>query len=421
MTGEDGQDSKTSSSAEDRGPVISSNPLWPKLGEWLLALWLASFWFLSWETLHRVLLDLLIVAFLLRTPRAELKRLMQARWLWLAGALLGWQCLSRLWSGGGVESPGWWLDALMVGGLLVTLCGTSRKRMEDRMIPLMALVAAATSAISLLVFYLDGAHNLADDRLRNVFFYTHGLNAVWTGFLMAFGALAGAWLSSQQSGRSRQLSWIGITAVSMFGLLATQSRGPILMFAAGFFVLLVFERKRVLPVIAAGAGVVIVYALLILAHPWRDAASDMIERGSTGRFDIYRWYLTDMSNRDYLIGTGMASSLVVPEGAFDWEVVHPHCIYLTQLYQTGVPGLLLLVSLIAWGLTSAFGLARKGMSVWLCLLFGASVALLFDGSQAFSVYSGTRVEVLLILVPLAISLAGGKGKGGTLTAKPGVS
>jgi O-antigen ligase len=111
-----------------------------------------------------------------------------------------------------------------------------------------------------------------------------------------------------------------------------------------------------------------------------------------------------------LIGVGMASSPEVPEGIFDWRVIHPHSIYLTQFYLTGMIGLAMLVGLIAWAMAAALALARSGESLWLCLLSGGCLALWFDGGQVFTVYSSARIELLLVAVPLAIVLGKGPSK-----------
>jgi O-antigen ligase len=380
-----------------------------------LACWLAAFWFLSGDVWHRDILGWLVIPSLLLVPRARLREIPRFRWLAAAAVLLGWQTLSRLWSAGANSPPGWWLDSLLVFGLLCALLAHAPGRaICGWVFPLLSLVSATVSAISLAAFYLPGAHDLADDRLRNVFFHQDGLNAVPTGFLFAFGAIVAAWLTTRAPRRDMRILHLWAAAFSVFGLLATQSRGPMLMFVVGFLALLAFERKRTLPVLAAIASIALVYfALLLWISGGRDAALDLVQRGGTGRFDIYRWYLSHMSVREFLIGTGMARSPELPEEAIGWLVHHPHSIYLTQLYQTGIVGAALLLALIAGAAGAAWALARRGDSLWLCLLAGACVALLFDGAQVLTVYSIVRIEILLVVVPAAIAVGraprGGKG------------
>lgn len=380
----------------DRSPV-GFRDLRPTL---FLGLWLAAFWFLSPDFWHRCLLGWLVIPSIIPAIAKP------SRWLWLAATLLGWQTLSRLWSGGGDAPPGWWLDSLLVFGLLCALNTAARgPALKSRVFPALSFVSAAVAAVSLTAFYQAPGHNLADDRLRNVFFYDHGLNAVPTGFLFAFGALAGAWHLTRPTNRRQLIARTAATALSVLGLLATQSRGPMLMFAIGLLCLLAFERKRALPALATtAAATVAFFTLLLVAQAGRHAALDLVQRGSTGRLEIYHWFLTHISSRELLIGTGIARPPVLPEEILGWRVTHPHSIYLTQLYQTGIPGATLLLALIATALKSALSLARRGESLWLCLLAGAAVALLFDGGQVFTVYSVARIEILLIAVPAAIAV-----------------
>lgn len=379
-----------------------------------LGFWLAAFWFLSPGFWHRTLLGWLVIPSLFFIPRARILAIPTLRWLTLAAVLLGWQTLGRLWSGGGNAPPGWWLDSFLVLGLLCALLATARGPAISAIVfPALSLVSATTAAISLAVFYQPAARNLADDRLRNVFFYENGLNAVPTGFLFAFGAVIAAWQTTRPSRCGHRILQTSAAALSLLGLLATQSRGPMLMFAIGFLCLLAFERKRTLPVLAATAATTLVFfGLLLWVGTGREAALDLVQRGSTGRFAIYHWFLTHMSARDALIGAGMARPLELPKEVLGWRVVHPHSIYLTQFYQTGIVGSALLLALIAGAAKSALTLARCGESLWFCLLAGACVALVFDGGQVFTVYSVARIEILLVAVPAAIAVGRGSLSGG---------
>ncbi|MGD9417916.1 MAG: O-antigen ligase family protein [Verrucomicrobiota bacterium JB025] len=376
----------------------------------LLTAWLAAFWFLSPTSWHRCLLGLLVISSLL-PQRTDLPGLVKReRWLWLAGSLLAWQSLSRFWSSGSGFPCAWPVDSLLVAGLLCSLffaaggAGLSRTA-----VPAVSLVSAAVSLASLLVFYPLQGHDFAADRLRNVFFYSHGLNAVPTGFLFAFGALTGLWMVMQSSAGPRKL-WTSASGLSLLGLLATQSRGPMLMFAVGLFLLLAAERKKAVPpLIISVATPVIYFSLLLMARTWADATTDLFQRGTTGRLEIYQTYLGRMTPVSCLIGTGMADAPILPKDVLGWRVVHPHSIYLTQLYQTGIPGLAMLLALIAWALRSALKLAKQGDPLWLSLLGGASTALIFDGGQTFTVYSFTRIEILLIAIPAAIAVAKAAG------------
>jgi len=371
-----------------------------------LGVWLAAFWFLSSQASHNSLLVWFVIPSLVFLWRELFAVVKSSRWLWLVAVLLGWQTLSRSWSGGFNAPHGWTRDFLLVLGLLCALLTAARaKAIRTVVFPVLAIISATVSAITMAMFYLTDGRNLADDRLRNMFFYQDGLNAVPTGFLFAFGALIAAWQTTRPASRGWCRVQISATVLSLLGLLSTQSRGPMLMFAVGLMCLLAFERKRALPVLVAAAATTLVYfGVLLWVAAGREAVFNLAQRGSTGRFAIYHWFLTQMSFRDVLIGTGMARPLALPEDVLGWRIQHPHSIYLTQFYQTGIVGAALLFTLIGMAAKSALALARRGESLWLCLLAGGCVALIFDCGQVFSVYSVARIEILLVAVPAAIAV-----------------
>lgn len=368
--------------------------------------WLASFWILNPETWHRIVLGYLVIPSIFLLPAARLRTLLKSIWLAVAGCLLVWQMLSRGWSGGENSPPGWSLDVALVFGLLCALLTVPRERSFDAIfLPMVSILSAAVSLVSLFVFYSPAARSPAVDRLRNVFFHEDGLNAVPTGFLFAFGAMVAVWwLIIFPIHRLRPLIAVAMSS-SLLGLLATQSRGPMLMFIVGMLCVICFARKRAIPALWITSAVTAGYlGILLLTGDGREATLDLVGRGTTGRFDIYRWFLGQMSVRDFLFGTGMARAPVMPAEAIGWEAGHPHSIYLTQLYQTGIVGLSLLLGLLAAGLRAALAMARRGEPLWLCLLGGACSALVFDGAQVFSMYSLPRVEILLVAVPAAIAI-----------------
>lgn len=371
-----------------------------------LGLWLAAFWVLSPHPVQCCLLGLLVVPSLLLVPRPRLREALRSRWLAAAAVLLGWQTLSRLWSGGGNASPGWWLDALLVFGLLCALLAVAPGRVLGEVVfPSLAIVSGATSLVSLIAFYAPPTRHPAGNRLQNVFIHEYGLNPVPTGFLFAFGSLIAAWWLIAAARRETRAPQVVALVLSLLGLFASQSRGPMLLFVVGLCCLLVFGRKRALPALWLALGTAAAFfGFLLLSGAGRDAALNLLERGSTGRFDIYRWFLDQMSVRDVFVGTGMARRPIMPADNVGWAANHPHSIYLTQLYQTGLVGLSLLLGLIAGGLRAALALARGGEPLWLSLLAGACVGLLFDGAQVFTVWSPARVEILLIVVPAAIAI-----------------
>ena len=281
------------------------------------------------------------------------------------------------------------------------------------MLPALGVLAALVALLSLLVFYSESERSVADDRLRNVLVYEHGLNPVLTGLLFGFGGLLMAWMTAQEEAGKRRWIWMSSLAVLILGLLATQSRGAVLLFGVGFVVLVVTERKRIVPAFVSCALATVAFAgVLLTVQSGQEAARDLLGRGTTGRLDIYGWFFKGMAGADGVVGKGMATPIFIPEDEFGWLVDHPHSVYLTQFYLTGALGAGLLMLILTLAAQAAVKLARQGEAVWLALLGGAMVSLLVDGSYVFSVHSTGRIEPLLLLFPaaMAVGRAGIDGK-----------
>ncbi|MDA0766798.1 MAG: O-antigen ligase family protein [Verrucomicrobia bacterium] len=379
-----------------------------------LTLWLAGFWFWSDASTHRLALFVLVLPGLVLNWR-ELREVVRGeRWLWLVGVLLVYQWLSTFWSDPRINPGGYWLDVVMTGSFLLGVMAISRSPLVLRWVfPALGLLAALVALVSLLVFYAEPGRSVAEDRLRNVWVYEEGLNPVWTGLLCSFGALVAAWKATREGlGRWRWV-WLGALVVLVLGLLASQSRGAMLAFGVGMGVLVVMERRRAVPslVVCAMSGLAF-FILLATVQSGSEAARDMIGRGTTGRFDIYGWFFKQMAELDGVIGKGMGAPASVPEEEFGWFVRHPHSVYLTQLYLTGVIGLGLLLTILTVALQWSFKLARAGEALWLALLGGGCVALVFDGSYVFSLHSMGRLEPLLLLLPATLAVGRGRGMKG---------
>ena len=376
-----------------------------------IGIWLAGFWVIPDGWWHRLWLACIVFPALVWTWGAWRPVLREERWLWLAGVLMGWQWLSRWWSPGSWTEIESWTgslpDVMMVGVVLLSMLLLARDGAATRRVfGWMVLAAAVAALVSMLGFYAMAERSIAEDRLRNVLvYYGIGMNPVLTGLLFAFGALGAGWLTGRTApGRWRRV-WFGSLVVLTLGMCAAQSRGAFLMFGAGGVMLLVLERRRVLA--AAGTVVLAVagyFGVLMWATAGIEAARDLLDRGATGRFEIYGWFLQQMDGVDRVIGRGMALPPIVPEEQFGWFIEHPHSAYLTQFYLTGGVGVVLLVALLGWGGWAACQMVRRGESLWLVLLAGGAVGMVFDGGQILSVCSEGRLEVLLLVIPAAMAV-----------------
>ncbi len=373
--------------------------------EWLLAvalgLWLAGYWVAQDGWYHRRALVWLVPFLLLGADR--MIRAGAIRWLWAVALLLGWQVLSRSWAEPPLVEAGGAGDAVVVLLLGAALAAVGRRKpFGVWIIGGLAILGAGVVAYSLGAFYGEEGRSLAADRFRNVFVYSEGLNPVLTGMLCASGAVAAAWFTLRNSGWRARIPWSLALAVLVFGMLASQSRGPALGFGAGVGILLFFERRACL---SAGITIAATVGGYFLAILWSGVVVDAIARGTTGRVPIYQWFLERLSGMELLVGWGFGTVSEIPAEELGWFVHHPHSSYLTQLVLGGVLGLGLLLVVLGWSLREAWREGTRGQSLWMALLACGLVSLLFDGAEMFTLHSAPRLELLLVVVPACL-LAG---------------
>lgn len=371
-----------------------------------LIVWLGAFWFSSDATMHRLSLLVLVLPGVVVNWEGLRVVLRRERWVWLVVALLVYQWLSRSWSvaEGEAVPEGYWLDVVLVLILVAGILALAGSDLVGRwLLPALGGIATLGSLYSLLVYYSDPERSVAEDRLRHMLVYDHGLNPVLSGLLFSFGAL----VVIGQTTREGRMHWVWLVAlvVVLLGMLATQSRGAILATGFGGVMFLWWERRKVLPaVVTSGATTLGFFAVLFWVQSGTEAAKDLIGRGATGRFQIYEWYLKQMSGWDGVFGKGMERASTIPEEEFGWFIEHPHSIYMTQFFLTGLIGTGMMLMILLLGLQAAWRLARGGEVLWLALLGGFCVALFFDGSHVFSVFSSGRIEPLLLVFPAVMAV-----------------
>ena len=367
-----------------------------------LGLWLAGFWVAQDGWHHRRALILLVPILLLGGDRM-LVAARTVRWLWVVALLVGWQALSRIWAESPLGHAGGPGDSVAVVLLGVALVAVGRRGvLGEQITGGLAVLGAAVTAYSLWVFYGDPTHDLASDRVRNVLVYSEGLNPVLTGMLCSSAAVAAGWFALRSSGWKTGLLWTAVLVVLVFGLMASQSRGAMLGFVVGFGALLLFEWRSCHIAVVPMALSVAVYFIAVQGG---NAASELIERGSTGRHAIYQWFLERLSGLEVLMGRGFGTLSEIPEEELGWLVHHPHSSYLTQLVLGGLVGTGLLLLVLFWSIRDSLRLGGLGQSLWAPLLACGLGSLLFDGAEIFSLHSVPRLEFLLVVVPACL-LAG---------------
>ena len=377
-----------------------------------LGLWVAGFWVAEDGWHHRRLLWL-VLPFVLFSADRIVGVVSAVRWLWVVALLLGWQSLSRWWADPPVVPQGGISDSIFVFVLAAALVATGKKKvLGEWIVGGLTILGAVVVVYSFVKFYGDPTRNLGVHRLRNMLVYEDGLNAVLTGMLCAAGAVAGAWFALSVEKKAHQRLWLVVLATLVFGLMSSQSRGPMLGLMAGLAVICVFHGKAFIRVGLWIGGAMGLYLLLTL---WMGGATDSVPRGSTGRIAIYQWFLERISGLELIVGRGFGADGSIPEHELGWFVHHPHSSYLTQLILGGALGLALLLAVVVWSWRDAWRQANQGECLWVALLSCGLITLVVDGAEIFTLHSVPRLEWFMVVFPA--TLAVGRAYGQRTTAR----
>lgn len=328
-------------------------------------------------------------------------------WWLLLGALIGWQFLIT-----GLRGGEWWAgagagkDALLLCALVSGLVLAGRDEQSRYLLWRVALAAGSGAVlVSLIVFYSE--IGIDEERFRLCWRGWPGFNAVTTGILAGMAMMVGI-ATGENGTRGWKVCACAALVVLGFGLAASESRGPLLAVGAGVAWWLSGNARLWRRLSWPLAGFLAYWVLVMFAD---QEGVGLIERGSSGRLGIYQTYLSQMAAVDWWVGRGRVWML--PEFVLGWRVHHPHNAYLGQLVGYGLIGFLLMLATLAWGFLR---MRRSPESA--ILVFGL-ITLLFDGGRVFSVTSIARWEVLVVMVPLVLGIAGtSTRRGASLTPQP---
>lgn len=369
--------------------------------------WLTGFWWCSGRWEHGLILQWVVLpAFALNADRVwELwKGSFRERPMCLLAilALIEWQ----FWMTG-LRAGEWWgragsgkdfaLLVVLISALVLSSQDACSRLVLWRGSFLLGVLAVAWS---LVVFYAE--YGLSEERFRLLWRYEPGFNAVTTGILVGFALLTGVVGNLPEKTSQKALRYLGL-AVLGFALAASESRGALLatLVGGGAYLFWNYGRGSL-----SGAAARLLTPAIGFTSYWagvhflRVESRALLERGSTGRFDVYQHYLDSLSGWDWIFGKGEVP--VLPAEELGWLVHHTHSGYLGELVAYGVPALVALVVILGMG---GWKLRRK--EEFPLFAFGL-VAVLFDGGLIFSVFSMARWEILVVGVPLLVGLSSGQ-------------
>lgn len=369
----------------------------------VITFWLAEYYFVAdgwWHQRHFWLFVMPIFALNYECFRLKI---LPNRSVWPIYTLLVFQLISCVWAASldtALISLGVDFISVLLLSASIILVG-SYFSIGSILFPVMSIGAVCTF-VSLVAYYYGHPFSR---RFWFPFIYENGLNPVLTGFICGFSALIASYqVALEEHGRRK--AWIAVALIiSFMGLLAAQSRGPWLAFSVGFAIMTLFLRRRVIfSMLLIGTTTAVYFtSLMSSSRVWN--GSSLVNRGVTGRFDIYQAYLDLMEPIHLFIGSGWGTISTLPTEKLGWFVHHPHSAYFTQFYLTGAIGLVLLLLILMQGVRNGVYLLRKeNDGLGLALLLSGMVGVLFDGGHIFSLLSVSRIEFLLVAAPLLLMI-----------------
>jgi hypothetical protein len=283
------------------------------------------------------------------------------------------------------------------------------------------ILAGCAALISLVLSYFVLPGHVAGERLVNLLVHG-GLNPICTGLIFGFSAV---WLAALVEDNvlpmPRRLAW-ALIALLHLAAFFSGSRGVMLALACGHAALLLARGWRRG---AAAFGVFVITGMLYFTSApflaqiaiWRaESAVEIktpalthhlhkaVERGDSGRFDIYRagWNALD----NLWLGTGQWGVRDVWQCELQPDpcsmMTHLHSAFFATFVHGGIIGAVLLLALLVQSLRSARNLAQQGDATWLALLAFGCGGLLFDGESLTSLATAPRFEGLLFWLPVVV-------------------
>ncbi len=359
---------------------------------------------------------------------------------WMQAAAVLWAALllrSSIFDSPGATLTTLWLgwgNSILLLGFLLTLWQAAKRPDIVSAIgkPLVAMAAVA-ACVSLGVFYTVHPEAVFGARLRNWFVYG-GWNSVNSGLTFGFAACwaAAGWMEATSTRNRRR--WLLALILLDAATILTLSRGALLALLAGHLILLLASGwRRTWRPLATLASILILFQLSapLISHLAAQDASKRrgisneaamqqigdavvssnpmqtaMARSDNGRFLIYGAALGSMTTwQDWLLGKGMWADDDCWSCSLHWYPEHLHGVFWDTFVHGGLPGILGLGTLVFWGLSRAYFLAKRGEVIWLMLSGYGIAGLLFDGDSVWALVTVARYEPLLFWTPLVIATA----------------
>lgn len=317
------------------------------------------------------------------------------RLMLLLGLVL-WSTLGLVWADEprppGMRQWLWVWNGVCTATFLLTVVAQAElsARARDRVVVVMVTCGAANAVFSMLRFELWPT---GWDRLEG---WGETRNAILGASIMGICTMF-ALGRCIRGGRWWPL-WAASVPVFLAFIIMTGSRGPLLAVLLASLVFLPSCSMRIYAGVLL-ACVAVAVAIASWQPDWVMAVvSRAIERGTSYRLEIWQEALAEIARRP-LLGHGPTASLRI-DGGFGH---HPHNLYLSAWFYSGVVGLGLLVAAQAWILRDLQRLAAGAeQRTCLALMLHAVLSGLTDLSQ---IIKGPGELWYIVWLPMAFALA----------------
>jgi len=315
--------------------------------------------------------------------------------LMLLLGLVVWSTLSIAWADqsapGALKQWLWVWNGVCTATYLLTFTAVAEQssRVRDRIVVTVVTCAAGNAVLSIVMFL---TRHGGSDRLQG---FGETRNAILGASIMGLCTIM-ALGRAMRGGRWWPL-WAGSVPVYLFFVVLTNSRGPLLALVISCLVLL--PRRRVRTYLAGAAMVAVVgVGIVLLAPAVVDTAIQRIQdRGTSYRLEIWQASIAEIWHRP-LLGHGITATLRI-QGEFGH---HPHDLYLSALFYTGLVGLLLLLAGLGWILRD---LLKRPDSVDRRTCLALLVHLVLSGATDLSqITKGPGELWYIVWLPIAYTL-----------------
>ncbi len=321
------------------------------------------------------------------------------RLLWLIATLLGYLCLSSLWSASVTADA---VLRVFLHGALVLMFVVAfaecqmRGQLRRWVGRSMAVVGIITVIAALALFY---ASEPADGRLRGLGLLANHVVAAWV-----YAVVLVLVLDVAASDRSSAWRLVAVASALLLAwtIFLSDSRNAWVstLIGVGVFLMarLVLDPQRF---VAGVAALTVVLGVLVGALVANPAARDvLVPRGTSFRPEIWSDAVGDLIRGGPWFGLGINTRNTVVADGIEFE--HPYSMYLSVAYQGGLVGLALFLLLIAAVLIVLVrNYQEADAKLALGILGVALPAYLLDGHQLVDDVGATW---FLFWLPVAIAL-----------------